>query len=76
MKVKMIAISLTFHFWTNTHFVPHILSQPHFGLSVRVKPTPPKVGTWSPLRLAKTQSASAGVKSPRIWALLVSLERS
>jgi hypothetical protein len=23
------------------------VSQPHFGLSVRVKPTLPKVGTWS-----------------------------
>ncbi len=53
-----------------------ILSQPHFGLSVRVKPTLPKVGSWSPSGLPKTQSAIAGVKYPRIWALLVSLERS
>jgi hypothetical protein len=30
------------------------LSQPHFGLSVRVKPTLPKVGTWSPPGLPKT----------------------
>jgi hypothetical protein len=30
------------------------LSQPHFGLSVRVKPTLPKVGTWSPSGLPKT----------------------
>jgi hypothetical protein len=44
--------------------------------SVRVKPTLPKVGTWSPPGLPKTQSASVGVKSPCIWALLVSLERS
>ncbi len=52
------------------------LSQPHFGLNVRVKPTLPKVGSWSPPGLPKTQSANAGVKSPHIWALLVSLERS
>jgi hypothetical protein len=32
--------------------------QPHFGLSVRVKPTLPKVGTWSPSGLPKTQSPS------------------
>jgi hypothetical protein len=29
------------------------LSQPHFGLSVRVNPTLPKVGTWSPPGLPK-----------------------
>ncbi len=29
------------------------LSQPHFGLSVRMKLTLPKVGTWSPPRLPK-----------------------
>jgi hypothetical protein len=27
-----------------------LVSQPHFGLSVRVKPTLPKVGSWSPRR--------------------------
>jgi hypothetical protein len=52
------------------------VSQPHFGLSVRVKPTLPKVGTWSPTGLPKTQSSISGVKSPRIWVFLVSLERS
>jgi hypothetical protein len=52
------------------------VSQPHFGLSVRVKPTLPKVGSWSPPGLPKTQSSIAGVKSPCIWALLVPLERS
>jgi hypothetical protein len=25
-----------------------MLSQPHFGVSVRVKPALPKVGSWSP----------------------------
>jgi hypothetical protein len=29
--------------------------QPHFGLSASVKPTLPKVGTWSPPGLSKTQ---------------------
>jgi hypothetical protein len=52
------------------------VSQPHFGLSVRVKPTPPKVGSWSPPGLLKTQSSIARVKSPCIWTLLASLERS
>jgi hypothetical protein len=52
------------------------LSQPHFGLSVKVKPTLPKVGSWSPTGLLKTQSSIAGVKSPHIWMFLVLLERS
>jgi hypothetical protein len=30
-----------------------LMSQPHFGLSVRVKPTLPKVRTWSPSGLLK-----------------------
>jgi hypothetical protein len=30
-----------------------LMSQPHFGLSVRVKPTLTKVGTWSPPGLPK-----------------------
>jgi hypothetical protein len=52
------------------------VSQPHFGLSVRVKPTFPKVGTWSPPGLPKIQKMIWGVKSPHISVLLVSLERS
>ncbi len=51
------------------------LSQPHFGLSVRVKPTLPKVGTWSPPGLPKTQSPSWKAKTPRIGMFLVSLEK-
>jgi hypothetical protein len=42
------------------------MSQPQFGLSVKVKPTLPKVGSWNPLGLPKTQSAISGVKSPCI----------
>jgi hypothetical protein len=42
------------------------MSQPHFELSVRVKPTLPKVGSWSPMGLPKTQSLITGVKSPLI----------
>ncbi len=38
------------------------VSQPHFGLSGRMKLTLPKVGTWSPLGLLKTQSLSSRVK--------------
>ncbi len=46
-------------FITNADKVSQIkVSQPHFGLSVRVKPTLPKVRTWSPLGLPKIQSSS------------------
>jgi hypothetical protein len=54
----------------------HHVSQPHFGLSVRVKPTLPKMGSWSPPGLPKTQSSISGVKSPCIWAFLRSLKIS
>jgi hypothetical protein len=52
------------------------ISQPHFGLSVRMKLTFPKVGTWSPPRLLKIQSLIAGVKTPRIEVFFISLESS
>jgi hypothetical protein len=52
------------------------LLQPHFGLSVKVKPTLPKVGSWSPTGLPKIQSLIAGVKSPHIWMFFIPLERS
>jgi len=52
------------------------LSQPHFGLSVRMKLTLPKVGTWSPLGLPKTQSLIAGVKTPCIGVFFIPLESS
>jgi hypothetical protein len=53
-----------------------LLSQPHFGISVRVKPTLPKVGSWSLPGLLKIQSSSSGVKSPLIRVFFMSLERS
>jgi hypothetical protein len=43
--------------------------------SVRMKLTLPKLGTWSPSGLLKTQSLIAGVKTPRIGVFLISLER-
>jgi hypothetical protein len=52
------------------------MSQPHFGLSVRMKLTLPKVRTWSPLGLPKIQSSSSGVKTIRIWMFFIPLERS
>jgi hypothetical protein len=52
------------------------MSQPHFGLSVRMKLTHPKVGTWSPPRLLKIQSLIAGIKTPRIGVFFISMERS
>jgi hypothetical protein len=57
-------------------WLPGSVSQPHFGLSVRVKPTLPKVGTWSPPGLPKIQSSSWRAKTLRIGVFLVSLERS
>ncbi len=63
--------TLLHYFWTSC-----TMSQPHFGLSVRMKLTPPKVGTWSPPGLPKTQSSIAGVKTPRSGVFFVSLERS
>jgi hypothetical protein len=52
------------------------LSQPHFGLSVRMKLTLPKVGTWSPSGLPKTQSSISGVKTPCIAVFFIPMERS
>jgi hypothetical protein len=52
------------------------LSQPHFGISVKMKLTPPKVGSWSPPGLPKTQSLSSKVKTPRIEVFFISIERS
>jgi hypothetical protein len=44
--------------------------------SVRMKLTLPKLGTWSPPGLPKTQSLISGVKTPRIEVFFISLERS
>ncbi len=52
------------------------VSQPHFGISVRMKLTLPKVGSWSPLGLPKTQSSIIIVKTPCIEVFFMSLERS
>jgi hypothetical protein len=35
----------------------------------------PKVGTWSPLGLSKTQSLIAGAKTPRIEVFLYTVEK-
>jgi hypothetical protein len=53
-----------------------ILSQPHFEASVRMRFALPKVGTWSPSELPKTQSSIAGVKTPRLEVFFIPLERS
>jgi hypothetical protein len=52
------------------------MSQPHFGLSVKMKFTLPKVGTWSPPGLPKTQSLIAEVKTLRIGVFFIPLESS
>jgi hypothetical protein len=53
-----------------------LLSQPHFKTSVRMKFTLPKVGTWSPLGLPKTQSLIARIKTPHIEMFFIPLKRS
>ncbi len=53
-----------------------LVLQPHFEASVRMKLTLPKMGTWSPSGLPKTQSLIAGVKTPRIEVFFILLERS
>jgi len=52
------------------------LSQPHFGINVRMKLTPPKVGSWSPPEFLKIQSSSSRVKTPHIEVFFISMERS
>jgi hypothetical protein len=52
------------------------LSQPHFEASVRMKLTLPKMGTWSPPGLPKTQSLISRVKTLFIEMFFISLERS
>jgi hypothetical protein len=49
------------------------LSQPHFELSVRMKLTFPKVGTWSPSGLPKIQSSIAGVKKTLHWGVIYTI---
>jgi len=55
-----------------------LLSQPHFGVSVRMKLTPPKVGSWSWSLpgLPKIQSSSSRIKTPHIEMFFISMERS
>jgi hypothetical protein len=57
------------------HTHTHIMSQPHFGINVRVNPTLSRVGTWSPPGLPKIQSSSSGVKTPRIEVFFIPLEK-
>jgi hypothetical protein len=52
-----------------------MMSQPHFEASVRMKLTFPKVGTWSPPGLPKTQSLIAGVQTPHIEVFFIPLKR-
>jgi hypothetical protein len=51
------------------------MSQPHFGISVRMKLTLPKVGSWSSPGLPKIQSSSSMVKTPRTKMFFISMER-
>jgi len=53
-----------------------IMLQPHFGLSVRMKLTFPKVGTWSLSGFQKIESLIVGVKTPRIGVLFILMEIS
>ncbi len=46
-ETKVLEVTIWSHTNKMIFNVISSLSQPHFGLSVRVKPTFPKVGTWS-----------------------------
>jgi hypothetical protein len=50
------------------------VSQPHFWKSVKMTFTLPKWRLGSPPRLPKLHSSIAGVKTPRLEALFISLE--
>jgi hypothetical protein len=52
------------------------MSQPHFGASVRMRLTFPKVGTWSPPGLLQFQSSTAEGNTPRLEVFFILLERS
>jgi hypothetical protein len=51
------------------------MSQPHFEVSVRMRLTLPKVGTWSPLGLPQLQSPIPEVKTPHLEVFFIPLER-
>jgi len=55
---------------------PPILSQPHFGLSVRMRLTLPKVGIGSLPGLPQFQSSTAEGKIPCLEVFFILLERS
>jgi hypothetical protein len=71
ISIQLFSIPFTFF-----KFHHPSLSQPHFEASVRMKLTLPKVGTWSPVGLLKTQSLIAGVKTPRIDVFFILLKSS
>jgi len=52
------------HRWF-THFV----SQPHFGLNVKMKLTLPKVGTWSPPGLPKNSELDCKGQNTSHWGV-------
>jgi len=52
------------------------MSQPHFGQSVRMRLTLPKVGTWSPPGLPQLWSSTRKGKTHRFEVLFIPLERS
>jgi hypothetical protein len=52
------------------------MSQPHFGQSGRMQLPLPKVETWSPPGLPKTQKTIWGVKSPCLDAFFISMKSS
>jgi hypothetical protein len=74
-NVPMLGIMILF---LETHkclfIVMQIVSQPYFWKSVRMTFTFPKWGLGSPPGLPKLQSLIAGVKTPCIEVLFISLE--
>jgi hypothetical protein len=60
--------------WEQCIFYMNNIATPLWA-SVRMKLTLPKVGTWSPLGLPKTQSLIAEAKTPRIEMFFIPLKR-
>jgi hypothetical protein len=52
------------------------MSQPHFEVSVKMRLTLPKVGTWSPLGLPQLQSSIAEAKTPCLEVFFIPLEKA
>jgi len=71
-----VKICAYWHLWISSTLTYSQLSQPHFGQSGRMQLPFPKVETWSPPGLPKTQKTIWGVKYPCLDAFFISMKSS